>query len=38
MNEIEEGNLETDVYAGGSYEIQHLGTFHPEHGHGRSGG
>ena len=25
VNEIEEGHLETNVYAGGSYEIQHLG-------------
>ncbi len=25
VNEIEEGNLEANVYAGGSYEIQHLG-------------
>ncbi len=26
VNEIEEGNLETEVYVGGSYEIRHLGT------------
>ena len=25
VNQIEEGNLETEVYTGGSYEIQHLG-------------
>lgn len=26
VNEIEAGNLETDVYVGGSYEIRHLGS------------
>ncbi len=26
VNEIEAGNLETEVYVGGSYEIRHLGT------------
>ena len=26
VNEIEEGNMETEVYSGGSYEIRHLGT------------
>ena len=32
VNALENGNLDVEVYQGGSYEIRHLGAFHRRHG------